>query len=286
LSEGGSQLRAALYARVSTEDQAKEGFSIAAQLKRLESYCKARGWELTDRYIDDGHSGREVNRPAYQRMMVERDLWDVLVVLKMDRIHRNSKNFTLMMDDLREWEKEFNSMQESFDTTTAMGRFVMDIIQRIAQLESEQIGERVKFGMTQKARRGNGYLGSGHPYGYSYKNGGLAIIEEEANIANDIFRRYLDGMSLREIADSLNHHGVPSKTGKEWSKQVISKILKNPLYCGFIRWDGILRQGEHDPIISREVFNRVQIRMRRGIRNRERLGELTLVEQEMGEIGV
>ena len=286
MSEGGFQLRAALYTRVSTEDQAKEGFSIAAQLKRLESYCKARGWEPTDRYIDDGYSGREVNRPAYQRMMAERDLWDVLVVLKMDRIHRNSKNFTLMMDDLREWEKEFNSMQESFDTTTAMGRFVMDIIQRIAQLESEQIGERVKFGMTQKAREGNGYLGSGHPYGYSYKNGSLVIVEEEANVTKDIFQRYLDGMSLREIADSLNDVGVRSKTGKEWSKQVISKMLKNPLYCGFIRWDGILRQGEHEPLISREVFNRVQIRMRRGIRNRERLGELTLVEQEMGEIGV
>jgi site-specific DNA recombinase len=286
LSEGGSQLRAALYARVSTEDQAKEGFSIAAQLKRLESYCKARGWEPTDRYIDDGYSGRDVNRPAYQRMMVQRDLWDVLVVLKMDRIHRNSKNFTLMMDDLREWGKEFNSMQESFDTTTAMGRFVMDIIQRIAQLESEQIGERVKFGMTQKARSGTGYLGSGHPYGYTYKNGGLVVVEEEANITKDIFQRYLDGMSLREIADALNDLAVPSKKGKEWSKQVISKMLKNPLYCGFVRWDGILRQGEHDPIVSREIFNRVQIRMRRGIRNRDRLGELTLVEQEMGEIGV
>jgi len=285
LSEGGYPLRAALYARVSTEDQAKEGFSLAAQLKRLGAYCKARGWEPADRYIDDGYSGREVNRPAYQRMMAERDQWDILVVLKMDRIHRNSKNFTVMMDDLRGWGKEFNSMQESFDTTTAMGRFVMDIIQRIAQLESEQIGERVKLGMIEKARRGTGHLGSGHPYGYSYHNGTLIIVEDEANTAKEIFKRYLDGLSLREIADLLNDRGVLSKTGKDWSKQAISKILKNPLYCGFIRWDGIVRQGEHDPLVSREVFNRVQIRMRRGIRNRERIGDLTLVEQEMGEIG-
>ena len=78
----------------------------------------------------------------------------------MDRIHRNSKNFTQMMDDLNGWKKQFNSMQEKFDTTSAMGRFVMDIIQRIAQLESEQIGERVKVGMTQKAKKGSGYLGS------------------------------------------------------------------------------------------------------------------------------
>ena len=92
-------------------------------------------------------------------MMSEIEKWDVLVVLKMDRIHRNSINFTLMMNVLKDAGKEFNSMQESFDTTTAMGRFVMDIIQRIAQLESEQIGERVKVGMTQKAKKGKGLLG-------------------------------------------------------------------------------------------------------------------------------
>ncbi len=130
------QLRAAIYARVSTEDQAREGFSIAAQLKRLTSYCKAREWRVAGEYVDDGFSGRDTRRPQYQRMMSEKDQWDVLVVLKMDRIHRNSQNFTRMMDELTSWGKQFNSMQESFDTTTAIGRFVMDIIQRIAQLES------------------------------------------------------------------------------------------------------------------------------------------------------
>jgi site-specific DNA recombinase len=129
-------MRAALYARVSTEDQAKEGFSIPAQLKRLNAYCKARNWVAAAEYVDEGCSGRDTRRPAYQRMMAERDRWDVLVVLKMDRIHRNSRNFAVMMDDLNASKKEFNSMQESFDTTTAMGRFVMDTIQRIAQLEA------------------------------------------------------------------------------------------------------------------------------------------------------
>ena len=155
----GHKMRAAIYARVSTDDQAKEGFSIAAQLKRLNAYCKARGWALVNEYVDEGFSGRRIERPAYQRMMSEIETWDVLVVLKMDRIHRNSRNFTKMMDLLKERNKEFNSMQESFDTTTAIGRFVMDIIQRIAQLESEQIGERVKMGMTQKAKKGKGHNG-------------------------------------------------------------------------------------------------------------------------------
>jgi DNA invertase Pin-like site-specific DNA recombinase len=91
-------MRAALYARVSTEDPAKEGFSIPAQLKRLNAYCKARNWQAITQYVDEGFSGRDVRRPAYQQMMQEKDKWDVLIVLKMDRIHRNSRNFAQMMD--------------------------------------------------------------------------------------------------------------------------------------------------------------------------------------------
>src|SRR5206468_6699084 len=122
-------------------------------------YCLARGWEVAALYVDDGHSGRNTRRPAYQRMIEERDRWDAILVIKMDRIHRNARNFMEMMDQLGEWEKDFVSATESLDTSTAMGRFVMDIIQRIAQLESEQIGERVKMGMAQKARAGPGIVG-------------------------------------------------------------------------------------------------------------------------------
>ncbi|MCK5617685.1 recombinase family protein, partial [Candidatus Pacearchaeota archaeon] len=114
----GEVKRAVIYTRVSTEDQAKEGFSLDAQKDRLRSYCKAKSWEVVNEFIDDGYSGRDVNRPAYQKMLAEREGWDVLVVMKMDRIHRNSKNFTVMMDRLKQWDKEFTSMQESFDTTT------------------------------------------------------------------------------------------------------------------------------------------------------------------------
>ena len=147
-------MRAALYVRVSTEDQASEGFSLDAQVKRLEAYCRVRGWDVAGVYRDEGFSGRSTDRPEYRRMMEEMDSWDTILVMKMDRIHRNSVNFAMMMDDLREHGKEFSSMQDKFDTTTAMGRFVMDIMQRIAQLESEQIGERVRIGMEYKARNG------------------------------------------------------------------------------------------------------------------------------------
>jgi len=279
----GMLLKAALYVRVSTEDQAREGFSIAAQLKRLRAYCKARGWEVASEYMDEGHSGRKTDRPSYQRMLDERDQWDVLLVLKMDRIHRNSKNFAIMMDHLREWGKEFNSMQESFDTTTAMGRFVMDIIQRIAQLESEQIGERVKMGMTQKAKGGDGYLGFGEPYGYTYANGRLATVEEEARVVREVFESYLEGQTLQTIADHLNGRGVPSKKGGKWRKQTISRMLKNPLYCGHVRWDGVIRSAEHDAIVSVSDFNEVQMMMRERVRNRNRRGTYLRIAEDAGD---
>jgi site-specific DNA recombinase len=260
-------MKAAIYVRVSTDDQAKDGYSIPAQLKRLQAYCKAKGWDIADEYIDEGFSGRDVNRPAYRRMMVEKDRWDVVLVLKMDRIHRNSKNFTQMMDDLHEWNKQFNSMQEKFDTTSAMGRFVMDIIQRIAQLESEQIGERVKLGMTQKARKGMGYLGSPEPYGYAVRDGRLIVVDHEAGIIPFIFNSYSRGMSLEEIARSLNQRGIAAKKGGVWKKQAVSRILRNPIYCGLLRWDGHDVPSDHPPLISTGSFNLVQELMEERRRN-------------------
>ncbi len=247
-------LRAAIYARVSTEDQAREGFSIAAQLKRLHAYCKARDWKVVGEFVDEGYSGRNTRRPQYEKMMSEHDNWDVLVVLKMDRIHRNSQNFTHMMNDLKEWNRQFNSMQESFDTPTAIGRFVMDIIQRIAQLESEQIGERVLVGMKQKAQKKKGMLGFGEPYGYTFKDKTLVINEEEATIVREIYRRYLRLESLEEISEQLNGRGIPTKKGRSWKKETVRGVLKDPLYVGKLTWTDHIWDDHHPPIIDLETF--------------------------------
>ena len=251
-------VKVAIYTRVSTEDQAKEGFSLGAQLDKLRSYCKARDWIVGGEYIDDGYSGRNVKRPAYTKMMEEMDNWNVLLVIKMDRIHRNSKNFMMMMEYLKQKEKEFVSMSESLDTSTAMGRFVMDIIQRIAQLESEQIGERVYFGMEQKARVNGGVLGFNIPYGYDYTDGKLTINSNEAENVKNIFEMYLKGMSMKIIAEELNSKDIPTKLNKTWGAQTVSLILKNPLYCGYLHWEDYLNPGDHDLIIDKNIFNDVQ----------------------------
>lgn len=252
------RLRAAIYARVSTEDQAREGYSIAAQLKRLRAYCLARGWTVANEYVDDGYSGRSPERPEYKRMMHDKDLWDVVVVLKMDRIHRNSRNFAMMMDFLRSWNKEFNSTQENFDTTTAIGRFVMDTVQRIAQLESEQIGERVKVAMTQKALEKKGHLGCPEPYGYRYLDGQLSIDESEAIVVERIFRMAANLCSLGQIVEALNDSDTPTKNGGVWQRPTVHGILTNRIYLGQLVWDGIVQEAPRLKIISTELFQEVQ----------------------------
>jgi DNA invertase Pin-like site-specific DNA recombinase len=176
----------------------------------------------------------------------------------MDRIHRNSKNFMGMMETLKRREKEFVSMTESLDTSTAMGRFVMDIIQRIAQLESEQIGERVYDGMHQKARTNGGPLGFNIPYGYDYIHNELVINKTEEKNVKLIFDLYLKGLSMRKIAEYLNEQNVPTKKHRSWGSQTISKILKNPLYHGVFHWENIKHPDSFPIIIDEVTFNLVQ----------------------------
>ncbi|MEK6976368.1 MAG: recombinase family protein [Candidatus Thermoplasmatota archaeon] len=253
--------RVALYTRVSTEDQAKEGFSLDAQLERLRYYAKAQGWAVAGEYVDEGHSGRTTKRPQYTRMMAEMPAWDTLLVLKMDRIHRNSRNFMAMMDELRRSGKEFASVTESLDTSTAMGRFVMDIIQRIAQLESDQIGERTFVGMEQKAKQGGGSLGKPAPYGYRYEGGRLQPVQEQAAVVVELFTGYAAGAGKQELADRLNRRGVPSPRGKRWGRQQMDLILANPTYVGALGWEGQLQVGTHDAVVDQVVYDQVQRRL-------------------------
>src|SRR3989442_8525712 len=167
-------------------------------------------------------------------MLRERDRWDAILVLKMDRIHRNSRNFMAMMDDLARSGKDFVSATESLDTSTATGRFVVDMLQRIAQLESEQTGERVHMGMRQAAEEGK-FLGMSDPYGYRYDSAAknLVVVPAEAAVGRGIFRLVRGGRrSIPAVAETLNARGVVTKRGRSWSKRQVVRGLHAPLYLG------------------------------------------------------
>jgi site-specific DNA recombinase len=267
--EKGIRKRAALYARVSTEEQANAGQSLEAQMDSLRRFCAAHDLEIAGEYIDDGYTGRNTNRAAYRRMFSaeERKKWDVLVVLKMDRIHRNSRNFMDMMDDLNKNKQGFVSTYDKIDTGNAVGRFVMDMIQRIAQLESEQIGERTYIGMKEKASTGGGIMGFNPPFGYGIEDGELRGTEEELAVVSDMFAMYAGGMTLDAIAYRLNSLGTLTRRGNPWNKYNLRTILHNTIYAGYMSWDGILQEHGAERAVSPEMFNGVQDLMASKVRD-------------------
>lgn len=266
-------MRAAIYVRVSTEEQASEGYSIGAQKEMLQDYCIVEGWEVAGVYEDDGYSGRSVKRPAYQRMMSEMDSWDVLLVIKMDRIHRNSRNFMNMMEALTKHGKMFVSQSEALDTTNALGRFVVDMIQRLAQLESEQIGERTYMGMREKAEtldkaeEGKRTMGFTPPFGYRLENGGLEEEPDELPIVSWMFSEYLGGSTMDEISWSLGREGILTRRGNPWNKRNMSTVLHNPVYAGYMRWEDVLIRHHARTAVSIEEFNRTQELMASKVRD-------------------
>ncbi len=286
-------LRAALYTRVSTEEQAMEGYSLDAQEEKLLLYCTDIVEDLSvyKIYCDDGYSGRNIRRPGYQEMMGDINDWDIILVLKMDRIHRNTRNFMIMMDELARKHKEFRSATEDLDTTTAMGRFMVSMIQNLAQLESEQIGERTKIGMKEKADtlsntvHENRTMGFNPPYGYVLDNGLLHSVPEELAIVKKIYREFAEGCSMSQIGESLNRDGHRTRRGHRWNKDNLSTVLHNPVYAGFLRWDGVLVRHYATAAVNPLEYNEVQLKAAARTKNPTRRNPELIPEGDTGTGG-
>jgi DNA invertase Pin-like site-specific DNA recombinase len=257
-------MKAALYVRVSTEEQSEEGYSLDAQRKLLHDYCESEDLEIAGIYEDAGFSGTNINRPAYRLMMEEWEKWDVLLVVKMDRLHRDIRNFLNMVDELAKAGKTFVAVVEAIDTTSAMGKFIVNFMQLIAELESEQIGERTYFGMEEKARtmsnseKESRTMGFNAPYGYVLDNGILTSVPEELAVVREIFNNYLAGATMVRIAKSLNRRELLTKKGNPWNIYNMRIILHNPIYAGYMRWNTVHIKHFAQTVVSPEDFNLVQ----------------------------
>ena len=264
------KVKVGIYVRVSTEEQAKEGFSINAQKDKLKQYALVRDWDIYDIYIDDGKSGKNLTeRPEVLRLIqdVEDKKINSVLVYRIDRLTRSMKNLLELLDLFQKKDCSFNSLMEAIDTSSGTGRMFLKIVGIFVEFERENLAERVSFGYEQKAKEGQ-YTAK-HVYGYDYIKGqGMIVNEQEKAIINDIFNWYLNGMSFSRMVKKLKDTNVPTKKGGKWHTAIISRILTNSLYIGKMRYkvnpkdltecELEVEVKNVEPIISEEVFYNAQ----------------------------
>ena len=269
--------KVAIYARVSTEEQAKEGFSIAAQLQTLRQYAQIYNWEVVDEYVDEGISGKSVKgRPEMKRLIkdVEHEGFDAVIVWKISRLSRNMLETLMILDKFEKYNVKFISYSENFDTSSPIGRLVLQIMASIAEMERNTLAENVKLGMKQRALEGR--WNGGVVFGYDTVKKELVINEKEAEVVQLIYHMYAGGKGLRAISNHLNKAGYKTKRNRYFSINGVAQILDNVIYNGKISWlkfenweskrrkgknpNPILVEGKHEPIISDELWSVVRAR--------------------------
>lgn len=268
-------MKTGIYVRVSTEEQVQEGYSIRAQIQKLQDYIRIKDWEFYKVYADEGISGKNMtDRPAINELIqdiIDKKIENVLV-FKVDRLTRNTKDLIELVEIFNQNDCTFNSLMESLDTQTASGRMFLKIIGIFAEFERENIVERVKVAFERKVKEGYSLCSFTPSYGYNRANGEKiqTISIEEAKIVREIFTMYVDeNKSLAGIAKELNIRKVPTKKGTHWSGKTVKLILTNPNYIGKVRYACndekryFETEGLHEAIITKEQFEQTQIKMSR-----------------------
>lgn len=252
-------MKAALYIRVSTQDQV-ENYSIGIQKERLEALCKSKGWDIFEVYIDGGYSGSTLDRPALQQMLFDLKNIDVVVVYKLDRLSRSQRDtLSLIEEHFLKNNVDFVSMTETLDTSTPFGKAMLGILSVFAQLERETIAERMKMGLIKRAENGlHGMGGNYDPSGYIRQDGHLIINEDEAKHIQLVYNLYEQYHSITKVQKRLKELGETV-----WRFRRYHDVLRNNLYCGYVTFAGENYKGVHDLIITEEQFDRVQALLKR-----------------------
>ena len=262
--------KVAIYIRVSSLDQARDGYSLSAQERTLRKYCSDRNYSIFNLYADEGISGKDmVHRPAIQKLMqdAEAKKFDVILFWALSRFTRSVSDLYQTVYRLNQLNIDLVSYTEAFDTSTPFGRATIGILGVFAQLERELTSERVSFALNEKFEQ-NKYTPS-YMKGYIKKNGKLQIIKKEAECIELCFSSYIETQSLSETARILNRAGYKGKRGRAFSANSVKVILKNKLYAGYIKYLESEKTGPHKSIISISTFNKVQNILEKKYRNRQ-----------------
>ena len=268
-------MRCAIYTRKSTEEGLEQEYnSLDAQRDAAEAYVasqKHEGWEVIPKSYDDGgFTGSNMERPALQRLLADIAAGEIdcVIVYKVDRLSRSLLDFTKIVETFDQHGVSFVSVTQQFNTSTSMGRLVLNVLLSFAQFEREMISERIRDKVAASRRRGK-WSGGMPLLGYTVENTKLIVDEVEADRVRQIFSLYVEHRSLLPVVKELRQRGWTTKQwvtkkgdhrgGRAFTKNAVYKLLTNVTYIGKIRYKDETHEGEHDGIVpARSCFSRVQ----------------------------
>ncbi len=273
IASSKARKRCAVYCRVSSDERLDQEFnSIDAQKEAGHAYIvsqRAEGWiPVADDYDDPGFSGGNTDRPALKRLLadIQGGRIDIVVVYKIDRLTRSLTDFSKMVDVFERQSVSFVSVTQQFNTTTSMGRLTLNILLSFAQFEREVTGERIRDKIAAAKKKGM-WMGGVPTIGYDVVNRQLVINPGEAAVVRRMFEEMLTLGSPTQIAARLSDEGITTKawttqdgrvrTGARIDKKYIHKVLRNRIYLGELSNRGNWYPGAHEPIIARELWDKV-----------------------------
>ena len=271
-------VRCAIYTRKSTEEGLEQEYSsLDAQRDAAEAYVasqKHEGWEVIPKpYDDGGFTGSNMERPALQRLLADIAAGEIdcVIVYKVDRLSRSLLDFTKIVETFDQHGVSFVSVTQQFNTSTSMGRLVLNVLLSFAQFEREMISERIRDKVAASRRRGK-WSGGMPLLGYTVKNTKLLVDEIEADRVRQIFSLYIEYRSLLPVVKELRQRGWTTKQwvtkkgdhrgGRTFTKNAVYKLLTNVTYIGKIRYKDETHEGEHDGIVPTDLFQRVQTQLK------------------------
>ena len=240
----------AIYIRVSTDFQFEEGYSVDVQKEQLTAYCVSRGLKNYQYYIDGGWSGSNMERPELERLMedIKNKRISHVIVYKLDRLSRSQKDTLYLIEDVFIPNNiDFISLTETLDTSTPIGRTMIGILAAFAQLERENIRFRTRMGMNERVKEGYWMGGGRIPFGYDYdKKQGVLVPNKDADTVKKVYELYLKGYAPQNISNML---------GLKYDR-LATQILKRKTNYGIIEFNGVEYQGRHEPIITKEIYDK------------------------------
>ena len=268
------RLRCAIYTRKSSEEGLEQDFnSLDAQREACEAYIKSQaheGWTLVrDHFDDGGFSGGNMERPALKALMrrVDAAEIDIIVVYKIDRLTRSLTDFARLAETFDAHKVSFVSVTQQFNTTSSMGRLMLNVLLSFAQFEREITGERIRDKIAASKKKGM-WMGGVPPIGYDIVDRHLLVNRQQAATVQATFRLYLEAGSVPALTKRLVDEGITTTErvstrgnaygGRPFARGHLYKLLSNPIYIGRIPHKGQSHPGMHKPIIDQDVWNATQ----------------------------